>query len=174
MFSNFAMALSASLLVRAKYSRISWARRSVWPVMDTISGRVQFALASMVTGGAAYVVEVKTGNPGGFTGFRALFREVSLLKRQPGFRGQYHGRPSRCRVQRGLQRLGAGNANDRLAQHGNVVGCGADMSLARACSRCDGLGMLARVSGVAAGPTPIEELSTASVADVRSGPRSAL
>jgi hypothetical protein len=35
--------------------------------------------------GAAYVVEVKTGNPGGFTGFRPLFREVSLLNASPVF-----------------------------------------------------------------------------------------
>jgi hypothetical protein len=49
-FSNLAMALSASLLVRAKYlSRISWARRKLCPVIATISGTVQPASASIVT-----------------------------------------------------------------------------------------------------------------------------
>src|SRR6516165_5562942 len=49
-FSNFAIALSASLLVLARYlSRMSCARRSVWPVIETISGNVQPASASIVT-----------------------------------------------------------------------------------------------------------------------------
>jgi hypothetical protein len=34
--------------------------------------------------GAPNVVEVKTGNPGGLTGFRPLLRKVPLLKREPG------------------------------------------------------------------------------------------
>jgi hypothetical protein len=46
-FSNFAIALSASLLVRAKYlSKISWARRKLCPVIAAISGTVQPASAS--------------------------------------------------------------------------------------------------------------------------------
>jgi hypothetical protein len=58
MFSNFAMALSASLLVRARYlSRISWARRSVWPVMDTISARLQPCPGKHGDRSAPYVVE---------------------------------------------------------------------------------------------------------------------
>jgi hypothetical protein len=98
MFSSFAMALSASLLVRARYlSRISWARLSVWPVTDTISGRAA-RLGKHGDGGAAYIVEVKTGNPGGFTGFRPLVRKVPLLKREPRFRGQHHGRLAGRRV----------------------------------------------------------------------------
>jgi len=49
-FSNFAIALSAGLLVRARYlSRMSCTRRSVWPVIETISGSVQPASANIVT-----------------------------------------------------------------------------------------------------------------------------
>ena len=48
--SNFAIALSASLLIRARYlSRMSCARRSLWPVIETISGSVQPASANIVT-----------------------------------------------------------------------------------------------------------------------------
>ena len=44
------MAFSASLLVRDKYlSRISWARRKLYPVMAAISGTVHLASASIVT-----------------------------------------------------------------------------------------------------------------------------
>src|SRR5947209_6372693 len=49
-FSNLAIALSASWLVRARYlSRISCARRKLWPVIVTISPMLHPARNSIVT-----------------------------------------------------------------------------------------------------------------------------
>jgi hypothetical protein len=57
---------------------MSCARRSVWPVIETISGSVQPASANIVTVVPRIVVEMKIHNAGGLAGLLPLLRKIPL------------------------------------------------------------------------------------------------